>query len=102
MTTVRLIVKNNALYFPFGGIDFDKPGCPSSPDLPELLIRRYDAGDCDTIAWPLPRAKAKRERALTNLAYALFDERECNDLFPYDAVIELPDGTVFDFDDLVR
>jgi hypothetical protein len=96
MTTVRLIVKNNALYFPFGGIDFDKPDCPSSPDLPALLIRRYDAGDYDTISWPLPRAKAKRERELTNLAYALFDERECNDLFPSNAAIELPDGTEFD------
>jgi hypothetical protein len=28
----------------------------------------------------------------------LYDERECNDFFPSDAVIELPDGTVFDFD----
>jgi hypothetical protein len=102
MTTVRLIVKNNALYFPFGGTDFDKPGCPSSPELPTLLIRRYPAGDFDTVAWPLPRGKAKRESALRNLAYALFDERECNDLFPLDAVIELPDGTVFNFDDLVR
>jgi|LakMenEpi03Aug12_release.lakeMendotaPanAssembly.Ray.scaffolds.fasta_scaffold443610_2 hypothetical protein len=101
MKVVRLIVKNNALYFPFGGTDFDKPGCPSSPDLPTLLIRRYDAGDRDTISWPLPRAKAKRETELRNLAYALFDERECNDLFPRDAVIELPDGTVFDFDSIL-
>jgi hypothetical protein len=102
MTTVRLIVKNNALYFPHGGTDFDAPGCPASPDLPALLIRRYPAGDFDTVSWPLPRAKAKRESALRNLAYALFDERECNDLFPHAAVVELPDGTAFDFDNLVR
>ncbi len=98
MTTIRLIVEHNRLSFPFGGTDFDKPGCPASPELPTLLIRRYPAGDFDTVAWPLPRGKAKRESALRNLAYALFDERECNDFFPSDAVIELPDGTVFDFD----
>ena len=102
MTKVRLIVKNNALYFPHGGTDFDKSGCPASADKPSILFRQYEAGDRDTISWPLPRAKAKRETELRNLAYALFDERECNDLFPYDAVIELPDGTVFNFDDLVR
>jgi hypothetical protein len=100
MTTVRLIVKNNALYFPFGGTDFDKPGCPSSPELPTLLIRRYPAGDFDTIPYPFPKRKAAELRK--RLAFALYDERECNDLFPRDAVIELPDGTVFNFDDLVR
>jgi len=102
MTTIRLIVEHNRLSFPFGGTDFSKPGCPTSRDVSSILARRYDAGDFDTISWPLPRGKAKRESALRNLAYALFDERECNDLFPYDAVIELPDGTVFNFDDLVR
>jgi hypothetical protein len=102
MTTIRLIVEHNCLSFPHGGTDFDKPGCPASRDVSSILARRYDDGDFDTISWPLPRAKAKRESALRNLAYALYDERECNDLFPRDAVIELPDGTVFNFDDLVR
>jgi hypothetical protein len=95
MTVVRLIVKNNALYFPFGGPDFDRaPGAPASPDLPTLLICRYDDGDYDTVPYPFPKRKAAELRK--RLARALFDERECNDLFPRDAVIELPDGTPFD------
>jgi hypothetical protein len=100
MTTVKLIVKNNRLYFPFGGTDFDKPGCPASADLPSILFLQHADGDVDTIPYPFPKRKAAELRK--RLALALFDERECNDLFPRDAVIELPDGTVFNFDDLVR
>jgi hypothetical protein len=96
MTTVRLIVKNNALYFPHGGTDFSETTAPVSADLPTLLIRRYDDGDFDSIPYPFPKRKAAELRK--RLALALYDERECNDLFPSDAVIELPDGTVFDFD----
>ena len=100
---IRLTVQHRVLHFPRGGTNYDaNPVKFDCPDTPALLVRYYDSGDCDTIAWPLPRAKAKRESALRNLAYALFDQRECNDLFPRAAVIELPDGTVFDFDDLVR
>jgi hypothetical protein len=99
MTVVRLIVKNNALYFPFGGIDHDSEDFRCSPELPSLLSRLYDAGDYDTIPWPMP--KRSRATHLKNLARALFDERETNDLFPSDAVIELPDGSRFDFDSLV-
>jgi hypothetical protein len=99
MTKVRLIVKNNVLYFPFGGTDFDKPGYPASADLPSILFRQYDSGDRDSVPYPFPKRKAAELRK--RLALALFDERECNDLFPRDAVIELPDGTEFDFDALV-
>jgi hypothetical protein len=96
MTVVRLLVKNNALYFPFGGIDHDSEDYRCSPDLPSPLARLYDAGNYDTIPWPMP--KRSRAKHLKNLAYALFDERECNSLFPRDAVIELPDGSAFDID----
>ena len=98
MTVVRLIVKNNALHFPFGGIDFDKPSFPCSPDLPSILSCLYPSGDHDIVPWPMPKTKAAELRK--RLARALFDERECNSLFPRGAVIELPDGTVFDFDAL--
>lgn len=94
MTVVRLIVKNNVLYFPFGGIDFDKPGCPDSSDLPSILYVLYPDGDSDSIPYPFPKRKAAELRK--RLARALFDERECNEFFPADAVIELPDGTPFD------
>jgi hypothetical protein len=99
MTTIRLIVEHNRLSFPFGGTDFDAPGCPTSRDVSSILARRYDDGDFDTIPYPFPKRKAAELRK--RLALALYDERECNDFFPRDAVIELPDGTVFDFDAII-
>jgi hypothetical protein len=96
VTIVRLIVKNNVLYFPFGGIDHDSENFHCSPELPSILSRLYSSGDYDTIPWPMP--KRSRAKHLKNLAHALFDERECNSLFPAYAVIELPDGSVFDID----
>jgi hypothetical protein len=102
MNAIRLIVENKRLCFPHGGHDFDaEPAKFDDFDTPHLLLRRYDAGDCDTIPWPLSRGAAKRAKQLKNLAHALFDERECNAFFSSDAVIELPDGSVFDFDALV-
>lgn len=95
--TIRLVVKNNALYFPCGGTNYDaNPVKFDCPDTASLLIRRYDTGDCDTIPFPLPKRKMPEIRK--RLARALYDERECNSFFPSDAVIELPDGTVFDFE----
>ncbi len=100
--TFRLVVEFGALYFPHGGNDFDaEPPKYDDFDTPNLLVRLYEAGDRDTIPWPLSRSAAKRAKQLKNLAHALFDERECNAFFPVDAVIELPDGSVFDFDALV-
>lgn len=89
MAAIRLLNIDGYLYFPTG--DYDDPTQPA------ILIRRYDAGDCDTCPWPF-NTKELRER----LACALFDERECNDTFKIGSTIELPDGTVFDFDQYVR
>lgn len=97
---IRLVVEYDRLAFPHGGHNIDvNPPVYEDFDTPSLLIRLYDAGDRDSIPWPLPRAKAKRGVALKNLAHALYDERECNEFFPVDAIIELPDGSVFDFDE---
>lgn len=97
---IRLVVEYKRLAFPHGGMNLDvEPPKYEDFDTPSLLVRLYDAGDRDSVPWPLPRAKAKREAALKNLAHALYDERECNKYFPTDAIIELPDGSVFDFDE---
>lgn len=92
---IRLVVKHDVLYFPNGGADFDV-SFDRVENVPSMLIRRYPAGDCDSIPFPM-----LEESDSENLAYALFDERECNPFFPVDAIIELPDGSVFDFDSLV-
>lgn len=81
MTTIRLVVQGGKLYFP-------------SAD-PALLYRTYPAGDIDTCPWPFDPGNTE---LAYRLAIALYDERESNDEFPTSAVIELPDGTVFDFD----
>lgn len=97
--TIRLVTGEiESLYFPSGGIN----GADFKPaeNKPSLLIRVYPAGDCDTIPFPFPAGREAEMRK--RLAYALYDERETNPFFPTDAVIELPDGTVFNFDDLVR
>jgi len=98
----RLVVKYKSLAFPHGGSNIDvEPAKYDDFDTPALLVCLHEAGDRDTIPWPLSRSAAKRAKQLKNLAHALFDERECNAHFPVDAVIELPDGSVFDFDALV-
>lgn len=98
----RLVVKYDRLAFPHGGSNIDvEPAKYDDFDTPALLVRLYDAGDRDTIPWPLSSSADRRAKQLKNLAHALFDERECNKYFPSDAVIELPDGSVFDFDALV-
>jgi hypothetical protein len=98
--SVRLLVQNGFLYFPFGGHDFDAAGCPPSPTLPVTLVRRYHDGSRDTIPFPFPpgEEEAWRER----LAFALYDERRFNDFFPRHAVIELPDGALFDYCELLK
>lgn len=96
--TIRLTVNHGVLYFPHGGADFSK-SFDAVESIPSMLIRRYDTGDCDTIPFPLPKRKMPEIRK--RLARALYDERECNSFFPSDAIIELPDGTVFDFDSIL-
>lgn len=95
MPTFRLIAKDGTLYFPHGGLD-DR--WDQRKDEPSLLYRRYYAGDVDTVPWPLASDWADLAELRGRLAVALFDERETNEHFPTDAVIELPDGTPFDFE----
>ena len=98
--TFRLVTNSfNALCFPHGGIADDDGTVTPAEDVPSMLIRVYPAGDCDVIKFPFAAGREAELRKL--LARALFDERETNDFFPSDAVIELPDGSRFDFDSLV-
>lgn len=97
MNVIRLTVKHRVLYFPRGGVNYDaSPVKYDDPDTPAILTRAYDDGDADTIPWPMPKRKLPELRK--RLARALYDERETNAFFPSDAVIELPDGTVFDIE----
>lgn len=92
---IRLVLSaDNALQFPFGGVndDFDRDA-----NVPSTLMYYYPAGDVDSFAFPLSDNTYMTD-VERKLARALFDQRECNDFFPRDAIIELPDGTVFDFD----
>lgn len=89
MTTIRLVDTDGTLYFPHGGLDAYSN---DSKEIAQILIVRYEAGDCDSISWPLEKTMRRK------LASALYDERECNQFFPSDAEIELPDGAPFDFD----
>ncbi len=92
MTTYRLIAKDGSLYFPHGGMT-ESAGWERTQDQPALLLHVYPEDGCDRAPWPF-NSDADRKLA----ACALFDERECNEFFPTDAKIELPDGTEFDFD----
>ncbi len=59
-------------------------------DDPDLLLRRYSAGDCDTVRWPEPDLKILRG--------ALKDAREMGIIADVSSVL-LPDGTQFDIDE---
>jgi hypothetical protein len=90
--TIKLIELNGMLYFPF----------THKQAKPTMLMRFYRAGDMDAIPYPFSSDHETRERQLNNLAIALFDQREWNDGFPVHSIIELPDGTIFDFDARVK
>lgn len=94
---IRLVVKHSALCLPSGGYD---DNFEPSAEVPSILMYIYPAGDVDSFAFPLSYNKYMTD-VERKLARALFDARECNSFFPYDAVIELPDGTVFDFDSIL-
>lgn len=51
-----------------------------------LMVSHYDAGDCDTIAWP--------EYDAENLRSALYNAREMG-LIPFVHSVLLPDGKEF-------
>jgi len=100
---IRLVADEHGhLYFPQGGHRWPAAGSDAKveydcPDEPHLLVYRYPAGDVDLIPWPLQCEFSTHEQLVERLKGALFDERECNSFFPSDAIIELPDGTEFDF-----
>ena len=98
MKTHRLLDKDGTLYFPHGGHTDTAYEVESEP---ALLLARYDAGDCDTIPWPLKSEFSTDEEVKKRLARALYDERETNRFFGLHAKIELPDGTPFDFDSIL-
>lgn len=99
--TFTLILKDGTLYFPHGGDDAMN-GDWDVFEYPSLLVRRYPAGDCDTCPYPMDTETKEREHELRErLAEALYDERECNAYFPVDAVILLPNGEEFDFDQIL-
>lgn len=89
MTRIRLIADGGHLCFP-----------TSDDGEPSLLMYRYSAGDIDLIPWPLVSEYRDKETLERDLASALYDERECGKI-PVNAVVELPDGTVFDFDNVL-
>lgn len=102
MRTFRLTVTDGLLSFPHGGHDtWEGGGVYDDPAIPSLLIYRYAAGDIDTFKWPLTGRFAEVQKKRVRLASALYAERECNPCFPADALIELPDGEPFDFDQVL-
>lgn len=94
---IQLIPKDGALYFPYGGFDYDASGFDPVPSKPSMLLCRYDTGDCDKVPWPLVSDFVSTDELKARLARALYDERECNEFFPTDAAIALPDGNIFNF-----
>jgi hypothetical protein len=101
MTTFTLIVQDNTLYFPHGGMDWDERH--HKAELPSLLLCQYDAGDCDTCPWPMTSEYATAAELRERLALALYDERESNPHWTNtpDVVILLPDGERFDLDEVL-
>lgn len=84
----QLLAIEGTLYFP-----------TSEDGGPCLLLRRYDAGDCDTIPWPLRSEYASDAELRKRLASALYDERETNSTFGAACGdVLLPDGTLFSFE----
>jgi hypothetical protein len=76
---IQLISRDGSLYYP------PNPRREWRPDEPLILVHRYPAGDCDTIAWPL------RSKDRENLPRCLFDDRECGLI--QDEEVLLPDGS---------
>jgi len=94
---VRLVAIDGVLYFPKGGRAETEPW-DECEDKPSLLVRTYDAGDCDTCPWPMVSQFSTREQLVERLQIALYDETQTNAFFHEDIDgIELPDGTPFDF-----
>ena len=103
MKTFQLIAKDDRLYFPRGGDDWDvTPVRRSCADVPSILVKRYEAGDMDTCPWPMVPSEWSEDTAedlRAKLASALYDERESNAYWPNEPVIILlPDGESFDLD----
>lgn len=84
MATIQLVNKDGDLYYPSSVVnEYD--------DRDIIILRIYDAGDCDTIHWPFI------EKDEENLRRALFDDREMGYHDDGDVIL-LPDGKVFEID----
>ncbi len=90
---VQLIARDGNLYYP------PNPSRDHRPTEEIILLCVYDAGDCDSIAWPFGSStwsgiKITPERIAkdkANLQRVLFDDRECGLI--EDEEVLLPDGT---------
>lgn len=89
MSEVKLIKKEGCFCIPES--EMTKAALGSFGDGPVMLIRRYDAGDCDAIE------SVKGEKNKMNLRYALYDAREMG-LIPYVRYVLLPSGAKFEID----
>ena len=92
MNRVQLIAANGQLLIPNSAIsDALQREWADGDDV--LLLRRYDAGDCDTIPWPNPD-----KGDLENLRAALYDAREMGQIPGDTTSVLLPDGSEFTID----
>jgi hypothetical protein len=64
-----------------------------------ILLRVYDAGDCDSCPWPMVSDYSTEAQLRERLAIALYDAREMGDI-PSDAhIVLLPNDEPFHFDE---
>lgn len=87
---VHLTVSGGKLCTPYGAIveQYLKDHYSSDP----LCMVIYDAGDCDSIPWPMTELEH-----MTNLARSLYDSRECG-VIPNCQSVILPNGEIFTID----
>ena len=89
MNPITLIAANGQLFIPNSAISDElQREWHGNADI--LIVRRYDAGDCDTIAWPNPDQE--------NLRSALYDAREMGQIPGDTTSVLLPDGSEFTID----
>ena len=96
---IKLIVIEGRLHIPNSAItdklvaDFYRTASCKDP----IVLCRYDAGDCDTVPWPMKDP----EYSMETLSKALYDSREVG-LIPYDDAVLLPDGTEFKIESHIK
>lgn len=83
MLIIKLENKDGTLYYPPSVV-------PEFGELGLIVLRIHDAGNCDTIKWPM------RKKDRENLPAALFDDRESG-LIPDNAYVVTPDNVGVEF-----